>query len=85
MPLMIQGVQTMVNLALDINKALGRRQIVNIDIGGGLSVNFDDERNGSYIHSYTHIHTYIYTHMSFIAMCNDNNRDGCGNFIWCIC
>lgn len=46
MPLMIEGVQTMVNLAVEINKALGRRQIVNIDIGGGLSVNFDDERDG---------------------------------------
>lgn len=47
MPLMIEGVQTMVNLAVEINKALGRRQIVNIDIGGGLSVNFDDERDGT--------------------------------------
>jgi diaminopimelate decarboxylase len=45
MPLMIEGVATMVNLAMEINKALGRRQIKNIDIGGGLSVNFDDERD----------------------------------------
>ncbi len=41
--LMIHGIRKVVDLVLEINTAVGRRQISVIDIGGGLPVNFDCE------------------------------------------
>jgi len=41
--LMIHGIRKVVDLALEINRSLGRQQIQVIDIGGGLPVNFDSE------------------------------------------
>jgi len=41
---MLAGVRATVDLALQINTKLGKRQIVQIDIGGGLPVNFESEQ-----------------------------------------
>ncbi|MBP0448583.1 diaminopimelate decarboxylase [Kitasatospora sp. RG8] len=41
--LMAQGVAATVALARKINSELGRRQVVGLDIGGGLPVNFADD------------------------------------------
>lgn len=41
--LMAEGVAKTVALAEEINARLGRRQVVGIDIGGGLPVNFDGD------------------------------------------
>ena len=38
-----KGLRSIVDLALEVNDALGRRQITAIDVGGGLSVNFASE------------------------------------------
>ncbi|MFF4080523.1 diaminopimelate decarboxylase [Streptomyces sp. NPDC087218] len=43
LPLIAQGVRAAHDLAERINERLGRAQIVALDIGGGLPVNFDDE------------------------------------------
>ena len=40
---MIRGIRKVVDLAVEINRSLGRQQIQVIDIGGGLPVNFDSE------------------------------------------
>eukprot|EP01116_Phalansterium_solitarium_P024929 TRINITY_DN9290_c0_g1_i1.p1 TRINITY_DN9290_c0_g1~~TRINITY_DN9290_c0_g1_i1.p1 ORF type:complete len:408 (+),score=118.31 TRINITY_DN9290_c0_g1_i1:51-1274(+) len=42
---MLDGIRHTVALALEVNAAVGRAQISYVDIGGGLSVNFDDERD----------------------------------------
>ncbi|MER7579591.1 diaminopimelate decarboxylase [Kitasatospora sp. NPDC097691] len=42
--LMADGVAATVALARRINRELGRRQVVGLDIGGGLPVNFADDR-----------------------------------------
>ncbi|MGW2395659.1 diaminopimelate decarboxylase [Kitasatospora sp. NPDC001664] len=42
--LMAEGVAATVTLAQKINGELGRRQVVGLDIGGGLPVNFADDR-----------------------------------------
>ncbi|MFF1843375.1 diaminopimelate decarboxylase [Streptomyces sp. NPDC058217] len=41
--LIAAGVAEMYQLAEEINKTLGTRQVTSIDIGGGLPVNFDDD------------------------------------------
>ncbi len=41
--LMVAGIRVVVDLAKEINQAIGRQQISVIDIGGGLPVNFDSE------------------------------------------
>ncbi|KUL40109.1 diaminopimelate decarboxylase [Streptomyces regalis] len=47
--LMAQGVAQAVEFAEEVNRHLGRRQVVGIDIGGGLPVNFaSDEVSPSY-------------------------------------
>ncbi|MFI7385922.1 diaminopimelate decarboxylase [Streptomyces sp. NPDC049813] len=47
--LLAQGVRAAYELAEEINEAAGRRQIDTLDIGGGLSVNFDsDEQTPTY-------------------------------------
>jgi len=42
--LMLNGIRRTVDLALEVNKQRGSQQIQFIDIGGGLPVNFDDEK-----------------------------------------
>jgi diaminopimelate decarboxylase len=42
--LIAAGIAKTYALAVDINAALGRRQIATLDIGGGLPVNFDSDR-----------------------------------------
>lgn len=44
LPLTMEGIRRTVQTAEDVNKALGYQHIKWIDIGGGLSVNFEDER-----------------------------------------
>ena len=44
MELAIQGIGKVASFAQSINEAVGRRKIVKLDIGGGLPVNFDDDR-----------------------------------------
>lgn len=39
-----EGIAAIFGLAEEINAALGRRQVTSLDIGGGLPVNFSDER-----------------------------------------
>ncbi|GGR73804.1 diaminopimelate decarboxylase [Streptomyces humidus] len=47
--LMARGVAQAVEFAEEVNASLGRRQVVGVDIGGGLPVNFaDDETTPSY-------------------------------------
>lgn len=41
----MEGIKRTVDLALEINKRVGRQQITFMDLGGGLSVNFEDERD----------------------------------------
>lgn len=41
--LMAEGVATAVDLAMEINNAVGGQQITSIDIGGGLPVNFEQD------------------------------------------
>jgi len=41
--LMIRGIRKVMDLAIEINRSLGRQQIRVIDIGGGLPVNFDSD------------------------------------------
>lgn len=43
LPLMAQGIRELVNLVEEINEQAGHQQIKHINIGGGLSVNFDGE------------------------------------------
>lgn len=43
LPLMVDGVQAVYELAEEINRSLGRPQVTTLDIGGGLPVNFDSE------------------------------------------
>ncbi|WP_051864964.1 diaminopimelate decarboxylase [Streptomyces griseus] len=50
--LMARGVAQAVEFAEEVNAAVGRRQVVGIDIGGGLPVNFADDETTPTFESY---------------------------------
>ncbi|WP_419995511.1 diaminopimelate decarboxylase [Streptomyces boninensis] len=53
--LQVAGVRAVYELAEEINSAAGRRQIDTLDIGGGLTVNFDSDETTPTFHDYARL------------------------------
>eukprot|EP01100_Stratorugosa_tubuloviscum_P005380 TRINITY_DN2408_c0_g2_i1.p1 TRINITY_DN2408_c0_g2~~TRINITY_DN2408_c0_g2_i1.p1 ORF type:complete len:511 (-),score=236.46 TRINITY_DN2408_c0_g2_i1:44-1423(-) len=53
--LQVCGINAIVKLAIEINSLIGKKQILHIDIGGGLSVNFDSDEIKPTFKDYEHV------------------------------